>query len=70
MKKVVTFGELLLRLDTLGHERFVVAEQFRARYTGAEANVAVSLANFRMEAYVVSKAPSHEVGQAWGQDKL
>ena len=42
--RVVTFGELLLRLDTQGYERFVQAESFTARYTGAEANVAVALA--------------------------
>jgi 2-dehydro-3-deoxygluconokinase len=64
MKKVVAFGELLLRLDTRDHERFVQAEEFVARYTGAEANVAVSLAHFGVEAFAVSKVPSHEVGQA------
>jgi 2-dehydro-3-deoxygluconokinase len=64
MKKIVTFGELLLRLAPRGFERFVQANDFEARYTGAEANAAVSLANYGMEAYVVSKVPAHEIGQA------
>ena len=63
-KTVVTFGELLLRLTTKGHERFTQAESFEARYTGAEANVAVPLANWGIEAFAVSKVPDHEIGQA------
>jgi 2-dehydro-3-deoxygluconokinase len=63
-KAVVTFGELLLRLTTRHHERFVQAESFGARYTGAEANVAVSLVNWGVEAFAVSKVPNHEIGQA------
>jgi len=63
-KTVVTFGELLLRLTTKQHERFVQAESFDARYTGAEANAAVSLANWGIEAFAVSKVPDHEIGQA------
>jgi 2-dehydro-3-deoxygluconokinase len=63
-KKVVTFGELLLRLAPRGYERFVQADSFDARYTGAEANAAVSLVNYGMEAYVVSKVPANEIGQA------
>lgn len=64
-KSVVTFGELLLRLDPLSpYDRFIQAESFKARYTGAEANVAVSLACFGLDAYSVSKAPEHEIGQA------
>lgn len=61
---VVVFGELLLRLDPFGFERFVQAETFRARYTGAEANVAVSLASWGVETFAVSKVPDHEIGQA------
>lgn len=60
----VTFGELLLRLDPCGFQRFAQSEMFEARYTGAEANVAVSLAAFGVEARVVSKVPDHEIGQA------
>jgi 2-dehydro-3-deoxygluconokinase len=61
---VVAFGELLLRLDPPAAERIVQADLFKARYTGAEANVAVSLANFGVPARVVSKVPAHEIGQA------
>lgn len=63
-KKIIAFGELLMRLEPLGYERLVQAEQFRVRYTGAEANAAVSLVNFGMEGYAVSKVPDSEVGQA------
>jgi len=62
--KIVAFGELLLRLDTKGHERFVQAGEFTARYTGGEANVAVALALWGHEALAVSKVPAHEIGQA------
>ena len=64
MKRVVTFGELLLSLSTKGNSRLVQAEEFAVRYTGAEANVAVSLAQFGVETFVVSKVPGHEIGQA------
>ena len=63
-KTVVTFGELLLRLTTKHHQRFVQAEDFDARYTGAEANAAVSLAQWGVEAFAISKVPDHEIGQA------
>ncbi len=63
-KKIVAFGELMLRLDPFACERFVQADTFKARYTGAEANVAVSLAGFGMESFVVSKVPDHEIGQS------
>ena len=64
MKKVVTFGELLISLSVKGHARLVQAEEFRARYTGAEANSAVSLAQFGVEPFVVSKVPAQEIGDA------
>ena len=64
MKRVVTFGELLLSLCTKSHQRLLQAEEFVARYTGAEANVAVSLAQLGFEAFAVSKVPAHEIGQA------
>jgi 2-dehydro-3-deoxygluconokinase len=64
MNRVVTFGELLLSLGSKGNYRLVQAEEFTARYTGAEANVAVSLAHFGVEAFVVSKVPAHDIGQA------
>lgn len=62
--KVVTLGELMLRLAPEGYLRFVQAEAFGATYGGGEANVAVSLANFGLEAAFVTKLPAHEIGQA------
>ena len=64
MGKVVTLGELMLRLSPEGHERLVQAEFFHAIYGGAEANVAVSLANFGQEVRFVSKLPENETGRA------
>jgi len=62
--RVVVFGELMLRLDAAGFNRFVQAENFTARYTGAEANVAVGLSRLGIPAAVVSRVPEHELGQA------
>ncbi|MEE0946580.1 MAG: sugar kinase [Acutalibacteraceae bacterium] len=64
MKKIVTFGEIMLRLAPNGYLRFVQSEQFEATYGGGEANVAVSLANYGMDAAFVTKLPAHEIGQA------
>jgi len=64
MKKVVTFGELMLRLAPNGYLRFVQADSFEATYGGGEANVAVSLSNFGLDAKFVTKLPKHEIGQA------
>ena len=64
MKKVVTFGELMLRLAPENYLRFLQAEKFQATFGGAEANVAVSLANYGLDATFVSKLPTHEIGQA------
>ncbi len=63
MKKVVTFGELMLRLAPEGYLRFVQSDSFEATFGGAEANVAVSLANYGLDAAFVSKLPAHEIGQ-------
>lgn len=63
MAKVVTMGEIMLRLSSAGNSRFVQCQQFDACYGGGEANVAVSLANYGHEAYFVSKVPVHEIGQ-------
>ena len=63
-KKVVTFGEIMLRLAPQGYYRFVQAETFGATYGGGEANVAVSLANYGFDASFVTKLPKHEIGQA------
>lgn len=64
MKKVVTFGEIMLRLSTPGNTRFVQSDSFDVVYGGGEANVAVSCANYGHEAYFVSKLPKHEIGQS------
>ena len=63
-KKVVTFGEIMLRLAPEGYYRFVQADTFGATYGGGEANVAVSLANYGFDASFVTKLPTHEIGQA------
>lgn len=63
-KKAVFFGELMIRLSTRNYERFVQSRDFDVRYTGAEANSAVSLTNYGLESYVVSAVPNHEIGQA------
>lgn len=62
--KVVTFGELMLRLAPEGYLRFVQADKLGATYGGGEANVAVSLANYGHDAHFVTKLPEHEIGQA------
>lgn len=64
MAKVVTMGEIMLRLATPGYQRFVQSESFDVVYGGGEANVAVSAANYGHEAYFVSKLPKHEIGQS------
>jgi 2-dehydro-3-deoxygluconokinase len=64
MGTVVTFGEIMLRLAPEGYYRFVQAGTFGATYGGGEANVAVSLANFGLDAVYVTKLPAHEIGQA------
>jgi len=63
-KKVITFGELMLRLATQGYQRFVQADSLGATYGGGEANVCVSLANYGLHSVFVSRLPSHEIGQA------
>lgn len=64
MAKVVTMGEIMLRLSPAGNTRFVQADSFDVIYGGGEANVAVSCANYGHEAYFVSKLPEHEIGQS------
>ena len=63
MAKVVTLGEIMLRLSSPGQKRFVQSEYFDVVYGGGEANVAVSCANYGHDAYFVSKLPKHESGQ-------
>lgn len=64
MKKIVTFGEIMLRLSTAGNSRFVQSDSFDVVYGGGEANVAVSLAAYGHDAYFVTKLPTHEIGQS------
>lgn len=63
-KKVVTMGEIMLRLSTEGYDRFTQAERFDIVYGGGEANVAVSLANYGFDAHFVSKLPDNPIGQS------
>ena len=64
MARIVTFGELMLRLQPFNYERFVQAQSVEFTFGGGEANVAVSLANYGMDAAFVSKLPAHSIGQA------
>ena len=63
MAKVVTFGELMLRLAPNGYYRFFQNDQMQATFGGGEANVAVSLANFGLDSCYVTKLPKHAIGQ-------
>jgi 2-dehydro-3-deoxygluconokinase len=63
-QRVVTFGEIMLRLSTPGFQRFVQASAFDVTFGGGEANVAASLAQFGIDAAFVSKVPAHDIGQA------
>ena len=75
MATVVTFGEIMMRLATKRFERFAQASEFEVTYGGGEANVAVSLANYGMDARFVTALPKNDLGQAclnairqWGVD--
>src|SRR5690349_24717091 len=62
--KVVTFGEIMLRLSPPGYERFLQSPMLGATFGGGEANVAVSLARFGLESYYVTRLPAHDIGEA------
>ena len=64
MARVITFGELMLRLQPFNYERFVQAQNVEFSFGGGEANVSVSLANYGMDAAFVTKLPVHSIGQA------
>jgi len=64
MAKVVTFGEIMLRLAPNGYYRFFQNDQMQATFGGGEANVAVSIANFGLDSTYVTKLPKHAIGQA------
>ena len=75
MKKAVTFGEIMLRLQPPSYERFLQAKSFDAVYGGGEANVAVSLSQLGAEAKFVTRLPANPLGVAcrnylrgWGVD--
>ncbi|WPP51226.1 sugar kinase [Catalinimonas niigatensis] len=63
-KKVVTFGEIMLRLATPNYQRFIQATEFEATYGGGEANVAVSLANYGLSPQFVTRLPNNDIGTA------
>ena len=64
MSKVVTFGEIMLRLAPNGYMRFFQDDQMQATFGGGEANVAVSLANYGLDSVYVTKLPQNSIGQA------
>nr|WKN36240.1 sugar kinase [Tunicatimonas sp. TK19036] len=63
-QKVVTFGEIMLRLATPQFQRFIQATEFEATYGGGEANVAVSLANYGLDPQFVTRLPDNDIGKA------
>ena len=63
-KKVVTLGEIMLRLSTPDFKRFVTADTFDVTYGGGEANVAAALCNYGLNGTFVSKVPANPIGQA------
>ncbi len=63
MKKIVTFGEIMLRLSPPGWKRFSQASSFEVIYGGGESNVAVSLANYGMDSSFVSRIPTNDIGE-------
>ena len=64
MKKVVTFGEIMLRLNPPGFLRFGQARSFDVAFGGGEANVSVSLANFGLATDFVTRLPKNDLGDA------
>lgn len=63
-KRIVTFGEIMLRLATPGYERFSQASAFTATYGGGEANVAVSLTNYGLDADFVTRLPKNDIAES------
>jgi 2-dehydro-3-deoxygluconokinase len=64
MAKVITFGEIMLRLSPPGFERFLQTQQFVATFGGGEANVAVCVAAFGLESVYITAVPKHAIGEA------
>lgn len=63
MAKIITMGEIMLRLSTPGFQKFIQSDSFDVNYGGGEANVAVSLANYGHKAYFISKVPNNPIGE-------
>ncbi len=63
MAKIVTLGEIMLRLSTPNNEKFIQADEFDVCYGGGEANVAVSMANYGHDAEFVTKVPNNPIGE-------
>ncbi len=63
-KKIITFGEVMLRLSTPDHQRFTQAHSLLVSFGGAEANVAVSLASFGLNVEYVTRLPKNDLGRA------
>ena len=61
--KVITFGEIMMRLAPQGYDRFVQSNKLDMTFGGGEANVCVSLANYGVDAGFVTKVPEHDIGQ-------
>ena len=68
MPKVISFGEIMLRLATPGYLRFSQAKQFDATFGGGEANVAVSLANYGIETEFVTRFPDNDIARSCIRD--
>lgn len=68
MAKVVTFGEIMLRLSTPGYLRFAQARQFDATFGGGEANVAVSLANYGIDTDFITRLPDNDIARSCVRD--
>jgi len=63
-RKVITFGEIMLRLSTPVYRRLIQTDSFDVTYGGGEANVSISLANFGLNCYYVTKLPNNSIGDA------
>ncbi len=63
MARIITLGEIMLRLSTPGYQKFIQSDRFDVCYGGGEANVAVSLANYGHDSYFVTKVPKNPIGE-------
>lgn len=63
MSRIVTFGEIMMRLNPPGYQKLIQASSLEVSFAGGEANVCVSLANYGQDASFVTKVPAHEIGQ-------